>query len=118
MREAGPGEAPTLPPSPFSKPQSQPQRPHSQFLDKALAPERVDFPEKDPETPHIRFGGEFLPCGWERRCQILGTGGGGDQQPHPPLLRPRGEALHLLSQGLGAVHLTGSLPVSWVLEAW
>ena len=33
----GPVRPPTLPPSPFSKPQSQPQRPHSQFLDKALA---------------------------------------------------------------------------------
>lgn len=24
------------------------------------SPEGVDFPEKDPETPHVRLGGEFL----------------------------------------------------------
>lgn len=36
------------------------------------SPKGVDFPEEDSETPHVRLGGEFLPGGWTKQCQILG----------------------------------------------
>lgn len=67
-REAEPSEAPTLPTCPCFKPHPQPQpgpgsnkHTHNSWI--RHSPKGVDFPEKDPKTPHVRLGGEFLPCG-------------------------------------------------------
>lgn len=120
----GPERPPPLPvpPMPKASPSAPamlwPQHPtHNSRV--RHSPKGVDFPEKDSEAPHVRLGGEFLPCGWEKWSQIPGVcGGRGD--PGPPSTTPQalGEARFTFSlRASGAVHLTGSLPVSWVLEA-
>lgn len=67
------------------------------------SPEGIDFPEKDSETPHIRLGGKFLPRGEENQHWIPGSLEEG--------VTP-GPLLTFSLKASGAVHLTGSLPVS------
>lgn len=93
-RKAGPRMAPS-PAQPSLAPKASPSAPamprpqhptHNSWI--RHSPKRVDFPEEDSETPHIRLGGEFLPCGWGKQCQVLGAGdlaGVGGGEPRTPI---------------------------------